>query len=445
MARRPRLPSAPLLRRHRAQRSERLLAHRLVQQSLVSVAGLVGTPVLLPTGAEVGHLTDVVVRWETTASYPPVTGVVVRVGRRLAFVPVEQIDTLTHGGVRLRSARLDLADFERRDGEVVLMGDVVDHQLVDVDGVRVIRAADLYLASIVDTLRLVGVDVGVTTLLRRLGPTRWRGRPTPDRVIDWAAIQPFGRPGSPLRLREGNRGLHLLQPAELADLLEELGRSQRQELLAALEPEAAADALEEMEPKELESLLREAPTEQAAALLAVMEPDEAVDALRDLEADDRDQLLAAMPEPTAQRLAHLLEYPERTAGGIMNANVVAVPASCTVSQVRRILQEEAGHRDDIDAVAAVDEDGRLVADVTLFELFLAGEEATLESFLPDAWPATVEVDTPLDDVVQRFIENRHSSVIVVDADEQPLGRILADDVVDALVPERGRRFGGILA
>jgi CBS domain-containing protein len=444
MARRPRLPS-PLLRRHRAQRSERLLAQRLVQQSLVSVAGLIGTPVTLPTGAEVGRLTDVVARWETTASYPPVTGLVVRVGRRLAFVPVAQVDTLTHGGVRLRSARLDLADFERREGEVVLMGDVVDHQLVDVDGVRVVRAADLYLASIVDTLRLVGVDVGLTTLVRRLGPTRWRARPTPDRVIDWSTIQPFGRPGSPLRLREGNRGLHRLQPAELADLLEELGRSQRQELLAALEPETAADALEEMEPKELESLLREAPTEQAAALLAVMEPDEAVDALRDLETEDRDELLAAMAEPTARRLAELLEYPERTAAGFMNANLVSLRGDSTVEEARTRLREEVGHRDDIDAVAVVDESGVLIADVTLFELFVSDPDAVLVSFLPDAAPAIVETGTSLDEVVERFIENRHSSVIVVDEDGRPLGRILADDVVDALVPDKGRRFGGILA
>ena len=121
-------------------------------------------------------------------------------------------------------------------------------------------------------------------------------------MIDWAAIQPFGRPGSPIRLREGNRALHRLRPSELADLLEELGRRERQELLAALEPETAADALEEMDPEELESLLRESGEEQAAALLAVMEPDEAVDALRDLEDEEREQLLEMMPEEKSKEL-----------------------------------------------------------------------------------------------------------------------------------------------
>lgn len=444
MSRRPHLPSAPqALRRRREVRSRRLLAQRAVRDNLISVAGAVGRPVWLPSGSEVGRLADFVARWDA-ASYPLISALVARVGRRTAFVSVDQVERVTHRGVTLRSARLDLADFERREGEVVLMGDVVDHQLVDVDGVRVVRAADLYLAQVGGVLRLVGADVGVSTLLRRLGPARYRSRPTPERVIDWAAIQPFGRPGSPLRLRDSNRALHRLQPADLADLLEELGRTQRQELLAALEPEAAADALEEMEPKELEALLREAPTEQAAALLAVMEPDEAVDALRDLEPEDQAKLLEAMPEPTAQRLLQLLEFPERTAGGVMNTNLVAVRTEMSVDTVRQLLRDQEAHRDDIDGVVVVDEQGCLVDDVSLFELFVADSAQTLGELVGEPWPTTIGPAAALRDVVDRFIEGRHSSILVIDEAQRPLGRIMADDVVDVLRPERGRLLGGIL-
>ena len=131
-------------------------------------------------------------RWSDGQTYPPVTGLVIRVGRRLAFVPASAIDRIAHAEVLLRSARLDLRDVVRRPGEVLLAKDVLDHQLVDVDGVQVIRAADLYLAEVLGRIRLVGADVSTSTLLRRLGPRRWRPLPTPDRVIDWAAIQPFG-------------------------------------------------------------------------------------------------------------------------------------------------------------------------------------------------------------------------------------------------------------
>jgi Mg/Co/Ni transporter MgtE len=192
--------------------------------------------------------------------------------------------------------------------------------------------------------------------------------------------------------------------------------------------------------------LREAPTEQAAALLAVMEPDEAVDALRDLEPENREALLSAMPEPTARRLAELLGYPERTAGGFMNTNLVAVPADTTVAQVRERLREEVAHQDDIDGVVVVDETGRLLDDVTLFELFLSEPSQSLAELVGEPWPTTVGSHASLAQVIERFIEGRHSSVLVVDEEGRPLGRILADDVVDAIAPDRGRvRFGGILA
>ncbi len=443
MARRPPLPTPSALRRRREHRTQRLLANRTVADALVSAAGLVGRPVRDRTGAEVGRLLDVVVRWRGEP-YPPVTGLVVRVARRRVFVPIDHVGEISTERVTLHSVRLDLRDFERRPGEVVLSGDVVDHQLVDVDGVRVIRAADLYLARVGDEYRLVGVDVGFQTLLRRLGPPRWRRRPTPDRVIDWAAIQPFGTgssgigPPGPMRLHTPNQALRRLRPGELADLLEELGRDERQELLAQLEKETAADALEEMEADHLGALLRESTTEHAASLLAEMEPDEAVDALRDLEADEAKELLDVMPREKADRLRALLLYREGSAGGVMTTNLVLVRPDQTVGQVRRILRSQAEHQADVDAVIIVDDTGRLIHDIGLFELLVASKDDAVIDVAGPPEPVTVSPDASLDEVVKRFIDSRGSSVLVIDDDDRPVGRILADDLVDALVPDRGK-------
>src|SRR5437899_4964259 len=325
MSRMPPLPGRRVLQQYREGRNQRLLTLKAVRESLISVAGLIGRPVRNQAGAEIGRVSDVVVRWGE--DYPPVTGLVVRVGRRDAYVPFDQVNKLGSDEIQLRSARVDLRDFRSREGEVTLVRDVLDHQLVDVDGVKVVRAADLYLAPVYDSLRLVGVDVRAQSLLRRLGPARWRTRPTPDRVIDWAAIQPFGTPTGPtgdVKLRTPHNGLRRLRPGEVADLLEDLSRGARRELLSVLEPEAAADALEEMEPRELNALLQEAPPEEAASLVARMEPDEAVDALRELEREDRDELLGHMPPATASRLLSLLDYEDDTAGGLMTTNLVLV-------------------------------------------------------------------------------------------------------------------------
>ena len=457
MAIRPPIPPNPL---RTARRQQRLLATRSLRDNLISLAGIVHGPVLNQAGEEVGTLVDVVARWDGQESYPPVSGLVVRVGRRVAFVAMDDVADVTHDKVQLRSSRLDLREFARRPGEVMLGRDVVDHQLVDIDGVQVIRAADLYLAwmpgasttgpgggpgtgalgGTVDdrVLRLVGADVSVQTLLRRLGPKRWRGRPTPERVIDWSNIQPFAGEVRQVKLRSSNEGLHRLRPGELADLLEDLGRSGRQELLASLGPEMAADALEEMDPEELGALLRETPAEQAAELVANMEPDEAVDALRDLDDDEREELLDHMDNEQREELAELLEYKEDTAGGFMTTSLVLATPDERVATVRDRLRAEGEHRGDIDAVAVVDDAGYYLDDVSLYDLAIAGDDQLIRDHLGHTEPVTVGVDAELREVASQLTEARRSSVVVVDEDGRPIGRILADDVIDALLPERGR-------
>ena len=123
MARRPAFPAPAALRRRRERRTQRILANRSVADALTSVAGLVGRPVTTLASAEVGRIADVVVRWHGE-SYPPVTGLVVRVARRRAYVPISQVESLGPHGARLRTARLDLRDFHRREDEVSLNADV---------------------------------------------------------------------------------------------------------------------------------------------------------------------------------------------------------------------------------------------------------------------------------------------------------------------------------
>ncbi len=433
----------------RRRRTRRILASEGVFDSIVSLAGIIGRPVTNQTGQEIGRLDDVVARWSDGQVYPPVSGLVIRVGRRLAFVPATAIDRIAHAEVLLRSARLDLRDFMRRPGEVMLAKDVLDHQLVDVDGVQVIRAADLYLAEVLGRIRLVGADVSTATLFRRLGPRRFRPLPTPDRVIDWAAIQPFGEPNAEdtleastqVRLKTTHEGLHRLRPGELADLLEDLRRDERTELLSALSPDEAADALEEMQPDDLEQLLKEADPDQAAVLVAAMEPDEAVEALRDLSGHHRGELLRRMPTHASTALRKLLGYDEDEAGGIMTSALVVAKARDTLTKVVQRLEKDRGHDVDLDAVAVVNEEGQLVGDVTLLTILLAipdGVDTRMSSLLGDEDVVTVRPNASANEVAALLVEARRLSLVVVDDEGRPIGRILADDVLDALVPTKGR-------
>ena len=431
------------LARRLIQPSERAITSRQLRQDIVSLAGLIGRPVLNQAGDEVGRVADLLAKVYGGETYPLVTGVVMRVGRRRAFLDASAIDRLHRRSVTLRTARLDLREFQRRDGEVLLARDILDHQLVDTDEIQVIRAADLYLAQVGEAIHLVGVDVSLQTLLRRLGPKRFRWHPTPDRVIDWAAIESFGADSaespSAVKLRAPHSALRKLRPAELADVLEGLGRPGRQELIESLGHDLAADALEEMEPQELTALLREVEPDQAAELIARMEPDEAVDALRDLTDEEQSVLLARMPQQVQRELVRLLGYPGDEAAGIMTTVLACASPDETVTQVSQRLAEQALHRTEIDSVAVLDEQGRLLGDISAFDLLVSDGARRLGDLIdPDNTLITLRPKDDLDTVATELVESRRSSLLVVDDDGQPLGRILSDDVLDALVPGHGR-------
>jgi CBS domain-containing protein len=426
----------------RAAASRSLEVRRELGAALVSVAGLVGRPVRGRDGEQVGTLADVVVR--TEAGYPLVAGCVVRIGARRAWVPVEAVAGLEQGQLRLLSSRIDLTDVERRPGEIQLVGDVIDHQVVDVHGVRVVRASDLYLAAPGGQWRLVGVDVSWLTFLRRALPGRTGRRPSPGQVLDWAGVRPFGLAGcvtgGPVQLASSNAALRRLRPGELADLLEDLGRVERRELLDTLDPAVAADALEEMQANDLLSLLRDAPVDRAAQLLASMERDEAADALRDLPEDEREDVLRAMAEAPSDELRTLLGFEEHSAGGVMTSELVRVDVSVTVGEAVAALRAAAALSAQPPGVAVVDGAGRLVDDIAVLELLGVEPDRPIAQLVGPPWPVTVPPGAGLDEVVETMTENRGSSILVVDDADRPIGRILADDVIDALVQDEDREW-----
>jgi hypothetical protein len=419
-----------------------VIASASLDPALVAVTTLVRGRVVNPAGDEVGRLVDVVVRWDEEA-YPALTGVVVRVGGRRAFIHADNIERLSSGLVELGSARVVLEEFERRDGEVLLVQDVLDHQLVDVTGARVVRAADLYLAVLPTGTRLVAVDVGLKALARRMLPGRRavRAGARPDSVLDWAAVQPFSGPEGRVRLRESGARLQRLRLDQLADLLDDLGREERRSLLAQLDAEVAADVLEEAPPSRAAELLEEAAPDQAAAVLLAMEPDEAAEALREVDDETRGRLLALLAADESEHLATLVRFSARTAGGNMTSRLVVARLDDTMAEVRERLRVDPDAGEGLDAIVVVDDDGRVFDDISMLELLLADPDAQLSTLTGPPYPVVVQVDAGLGEVVERFIDQRGSSIVVVDDDGRPVGRILADDLVDALVPvlDRGER------
>jgi len=227
------------LRQAREQRAVDAMATRALKGSLISLAALLGTDVEDSTGASIGKLRDAIVHWTTRAPYPPLTAVVVRTGRRDVEIGARWLELSAPDSVRLRSSAAYARAAERHPADVALAHDVLDRQIVDVDGVQLVRPSDVYLAAVNGRVELVGIEIGVGALVRRLGPRRVRTRCRPRRVIDWATIRAFTPPRDEA-VRSTGRRSRLAGQAGTGLMLDSAGGEVRR--LRAADIEAALHA-----------------------------------------------------------------------------------------------------------------------------------------------------------------------------------------------------------
>lgn len=408
------------------------LTRKGIQSTLVSVAGIIGRPVKDQDGKDLGKLVDFVVR-HGGETYPPVSGLIVNVAGRRAYIDGARIAKLSKDEVRLSSAKINLSEYQRRTGESLLDGDVLDHQIVDVNGLRVVRTSDLYLAPLDKEIRLVGVDVSFRSFIRRIFPGTFGRKPGVDKVIDWANVASLADNGGVVRTTATREALSRLRPADIADIIEDLEGREQSALIELLDPDLAADALEEMEDDELQGLLRGISDERAAKLLSHMEPDESAEVLRDLDEEHSESILSQMSPAMAKQLRRLVEFDETHAGGIMTTHLLIVKESDTVADALKLLVENK-ERDISDGVTVVDSKGKLLDHIQIIELIAAKQSQKLTDLVRAPFPTSVGIDTSLDEVIEEFSNNRGSSIIVVDEKGKPVGRILADDIIDAMAP-----------
>ncbi len=361
-----------------------------------------------------------------------------KIGGSTSFIDGARISKLTKDEIRLSSTKINLREYTRRPGESLLNEDVIDHQIVDVDGLRVVRSSDLYLAPLDKEIRLVGVDVSFVSFLRRVFPVTVRRRATPDRVVDWATVASLTDSGGQVRTAGPRSALAQLRPADLADLIEDLVGREQGALIELLDPSLAADVLEEMEDDDLQGLLRGLPAERAAEYLSLMEPDESAEVLRDLDEEHRESILEAMAPEASKTLRLLVTFDEALAGGVMTTHSVICREADTVAHALSLLVRHR-ERDISDGVVVVDSKGKLLDHIQMIELISAKPAAALADLIGPPFPTAVHIDTPLDEVIEEFSNNRGSSIIVIDSSNKPVGRIMADDLVDALVARTEKR------
>ncbi|HXG39610.1 MAG TPA: CBS domain-containing protein [Candidatus Limnocylindrales bacterium] len=405
---------------------------------MLYLSQVIGRPVLDKAGEPIGKVADLIVA--LGGRYPPVTGLVVQAAKRRIFVPWSSVASLTEEGARLRTQTIDIGRFRQRPNEILLKDDLLDKQIVDIDGRKVVRVNDLRLDEVEGSLRLVAVDVGAAGLMRRLGIegayriiARNLGLPIPERYIDWEDVDPVESSVASIKLRVPHAGLAELHPADLAHIVEQLAPKDRAGVIASLDDEAAAEVFEEMDPETQVEILEDLAPERAADILEEMSPDDAADLVADLSEEAREEILPLMERDERAEVQELLGYPEDTAGGIMTTEFVAVPATLTAGETIERLRELEPDAETIYYVYVTDDEGRLVGVLSLRDLIVARPETPIADVMIRD-PVAVSVMADQDEVARVVARYNLLAVPVVDDEGRLAGIVTVDDALDTVIP-----------
>jgi predicted transcriptional regulator len=391
-------------------------------------------------------VSDIVARLDSGDPLPPVIGLKARIGGREMFVPASRVEKLGPDAAQTNTTKLNLAQFERRPGEVLLAGDVLDRSLINVRTAKLVTAREVDLVCQDSVWRVAGVDPTVRARVRRFLPRGSRQHDAEhDQFVPWADMEAFVGHVPSSRLKLASRRLARLHPAQIADLVEAASHEEGEEILEAVsaDKELEADVFEELDDEHQVEFLRERSDEQAAAVLTRMATDDAADLLLELEQDRRLPILNLLPAVKQRKIKAVLGHNPSTAGGIMNPDFIVASANASAGEaLDRVRVSELGPQQ-LSIVCVTDEAGVLAGTLSLAGLIRAESGERIGNLCDEAPTPTVGTEADLPEVARLMTDYNLIAMPVLDADGKPVGIIAVDDVLELLLPDEWRWRAGV--
>ena len=405
---------------------------------------LLGATVYDPAGAPTGKVREVTLAPQEDRNRIASFIVKTKSGNRvLPFSAVSTIDANIHTSTNPS----DWPAANGAEGLFLLERDLLDQQVIDVHGRKVVRVNDVDLqieavkgaGGTHSILRVQSVDIGARGALRRL----LRGlapraalelllQKIPPRTIPWSFVDLIETdPARRIKLKISHEGLATLHPADIADIVEDLAPDEREAVFRTLDENVAAETLEEVDPRVQKSIVESLDSERAAEIVEEMDPDAAADLLADLSQDQTEQILVEMKPEASQEVVELLEHREETAAGRMTPEFLAVPVSATVENAISVMREYEGGVESVSTIYLVDSYGRLVGAVPLAKLILASPSTLLMSLTREPLIFT-HTSTNENEVAELVDKYNLITLPVVDKDNKLVGVITSDDVITML-------------
>ncbi|HEY4977312.1 MAG TPA: CBS domain-containing protein, partial [Gaiellaceae bacterium] len=362
------------------------------------------------------------------------------VAGRPVFVPAAEIESIDGTEIVLRSSRLDLDHFRRHEQEILLRKDLLDRQLINVDGARLVRANEIELAQVEGSYRLAGIDVSVRAFLRRLLPKRLGRRIKSRNVLDWRDVEPFTSHVPTLRLRVPHPKLERLHPAQLADLVEDASSGEAEEIISAVrvDREREADLFQELDVHHRRQFAETRSDQELGQIIARMGSDTAAGFIRELPEKRREALLEQLPASGRESVETLLGYAAATAGGLMRTDLITVGEGARVTDALAAVRSSGAPNEVASWVYLLDGEKRLEAAIPLAELLRMEPELSLAQTVSFT-PPIITVDTGAGELARLMTDFKLTLVPVVDGELHLLGAVHVDDVLEITLPRGWRR------
>ena len=403
-------------------------------------------PIFDSAGDRIGRVQDLVARLGDDA-HPPIVGAVIRIEGRNLFVPIRKIGGLAEGRMTFEGRRVDLRRFERRPGELLLAEDLLARHLINLVRGRLIIANEIEIAEIDGRWEVVGIDPGRRSFLRRVLGQKFGQRVKTEAMVDFASIEPFVSHVPTARLRIPYRKLAKLHPAQIADLVEQASHEEGEEIIEAvgLDRELEADVFEELDVNHQLEFLESRSDQDAARLLSRMEPDNAADLINEIDQERRLSILEALPEAQMLKVRQLLSYSADTAGGLMNTDFVSVPSSATVADALEAIRTSKVPAEALHVVFVLDENGHPIGEASITSLVRArGTEPALNAARTHL--AHVHPHWDVNQTARKMSDFNLIVLPVLDEGHtQMVGVVTVDDLLDEMLPHGWRREFGLAA
>jgi magnesium transporter len=403
------------------------------------ISQIIGKPVVDSEGKKLGRLDEVLAVQKSGIPHPVLVSLVVSYKKQTTRYPFTEVTVLFAPVIPLSKPRDELQTYTPNGEEINLIDDVLDRQIIDTNGIRVVRVNDLEITKVNGYFYVSNVDIGSMGILRRVGMVKlaeWlvnlSSKKSQHNKISWDFVELLMHDQF-MRLKVPGEKIRDLHPADIAEILSDMSHTESRKLLDSMDIEHLADALEEVEPEFQATLVQGMSDEKVADVLEEMSPDEAADLLAEFPAERSEDLLELMEDEEANEVRLLLSYPEDSAGGIMTTDVASIRPGLTAAQAIEAIRASEPEAESIFYVYVTDEENHLLGVFSLSDLVLSKPNTLVTDFMHQK-VVSAHVLLKQDALAQLIAKYNLLTIPVVDNENHLLGLVTADDALDKIIP-----------